>query len=580
MQLYLRLLHYVKPYWTWLIVAMICAGGVSGLTAAYAWLVKPVLDEIFIKKDTHMLFTLPFLIVGVALFKGLFAFSQSYLMQYVGSRIIMDLRKKLYHHIILLPLGFHIKHPTGLLMSRVINDVSLMQSSVSTVVKDLFQQGLTLVALLIVIFTQDWKLASLAVLALPVAYYPMVRMGRRLKRLSIKGQEKVADMTTALQETFTGIRVVKAFGKEQFEAQRFQEKNFHYFNTIMRTTRVSEIASPLMEFFGAIGVALVILYGGYHVVQGTTTPGTFSSFLAACLMTYNPIRALLRSYTAIQQAMGAAERVFTILDLETEEAKDTSKKEIVGIRQGIEFRDITFQYEGSGRPVLSGINLYVSVGESIALVGTSGSGKTTLANLVPRFYDPTHGSVLIDGIDTRNITIASLRRLIGIVSQEIVLFDDTVRNNIAYGMQDITLEDVMKAAKAAYAHDFIMKMSQGYDTMIGEQGVKLSVGERQRLSIARALLKSPPILILDEATSALDPESENIVQKALQNLMKDRTTFVIAHRLSTIEQVSRIVVLSKGNIVEIGTHEELLKNNGIYGRFYHRQFAARERHAG
>jgi subfamily B ATP-binding cassette protein MsbA len=403
-------------------------------------------------------------------------------------------------------------------------------------------------------------------------------MGRRLKRLSVKGQEKVADLTTALQETFTGIRVVKAFGKEQFEAQRFQEKNLHYFNTVMRTTQVSEVASPLMEFFGAIGIALVILYGGYHVVQGTTTPGTFTSFLAACLMTYNPIRALLRSYTAIQQAMGAAERVFTILDLETEEAKDTSKKEIVGIRRGIEFRDIIFQYEGTSRPVLSGINLYVCVGESIALVGTSGSGKTTLANLVPRFYDPTYGSILIDDINIKNITIASLRRLIGIVSQEIVLFDDTVRNNIAYGMQDITLDDVMKAAKAAYAHDFIMKMSQGYDTMIGEQGVKLSVGERQRLAIARALLKNPPILILDEATSALDPESESIVQKALQNLMKDRTTFVIAHRLSTIEQVSRIVVLSKGNIVEIGTHEELLKNNGIYSRFYHRQFAARERH--
>ena len=580
MQLYFRLLHYVKPYWVWLIVAMVCAGGVSGLTATYAWLVKPVLDEIFIKKDTAMLLTLPVLIVGVALFKGLFTFSQSYLMQYVGSRIIMDLRKRLYHHIILLPLGFHVKHPTGLLMSRVINDVSLMQSSVSTVVKDLFQQGLTLVALLAVIFTQDWKLASLAVLVLPVAYYPMVRMGRRLKRLSVKGQEKVADMSTALQETFVGIRVVKAFGREHFEAQRFQEKNLHYFNTVMRTTRVSEVASPLMEFFGAIGIALVILYGGYQVVQGTTTPGTFSSFLAACLMTYNPIRALLRSYTGIQQAMGAAERVFAILDLETEEARDRSKKEISGILRGIEFRDISFQYDETNRPVLSDIHLYVKVGESIALVGTSGSGKTTLANLIPRFYDPTRGSILIDGTDIKNLTIASLRRLIGIVSQEIVLFDDTVRNNIAYGMEDVALEDVIKAAKAAYAHDFIMKMTRGYETMIGEQGVKLSVGERQRLSIARALLKNPPILILDEATSALDPESESIVQKALQNLMKARTTIVIAHRLATIEQVSRIVVLSKGNIVEMGTHEELLKNNGIYGRFYQRQFAARERHVG
>jgi subfamily B ATP-binding cassette protein MsbA len=580
MQLYLRLLNYVKPYWTWLIAAMVCAGGVSGLTAAYAWLVKPVLDEVFIKKDATMLFYLPALIVVVALFKGLFSFGQSYFMQYVGSRIIMDLRKRLYHHIILLPLGFHVKHSTGLLMSRVINDVSQMQSSVSTVVKDLFQQGLTLVALLYVIFSMDWKLAAIAVFVLPAAYYPMVRIGSRLKRLSIKGQEKVADMSTALQETFSGIRVVKAFGRERFEAQRFQEKNLHYFNTIMRTTRVSEIGSPLMELFGAIGVASVILYGGYQVVQGTTTPGTFSSFLAACLMTYNPIRALLKSYTAIQQAMGAAERVFAILDLETEEARDRSKREIAGIREGIEFRNVFFQYEGTVRPVLTGIDLYVKRGESVALVGTSGSGKTTLANLIPRFYDPTEGSILIDGINLREITIASLRKMIGIVSQEIVLFDDTVRNNIAYGMQEVTLNDIIKAAKDAYAHDFIMKMSQGYDTMIGEQGVKLSVGERQRLSIARALLKNPPILILDEATSALDPESESIVQKALQNLMRDRTTFVIAHRLSTIEQVSRIVVLSKGSIVEIGSHQELLKINGAYGRLYHRQFATRERQVG
>ena len=580
MRLYLRLLNYVKPYWMWLIVAMICAGGVSALTATYAYLVKPVLDGIFIKKDTGMLFILPAVIVAIALFKGLFSFSQSYLMQYVGSRIILDLRKRLYHHIILLPLGFHIKHPTGLLMSRVINDVSLMQSSVSTVVKDLFQQGLTLVALLAVIFTQDWKLASLAVLVLPAAYYPMVRVGRRIKRLSIRGQERVADMTTALQETLSGIRVVKAFGREQFEAQRFQEKNLHYFRNVMRTTQVSEITSPLMELFGGIGIALVILYGGYQVVQGTTTPGTFSSFMAASLMMYNPIRALLKAYTSIQQALAAAERVFAILDLETEEARDRSKRPIPAIQTSVEFRDVSFQYEGASRPVLSGINLYVGVGESIALVGTSGSGKTTLANLIPRFYDPTQGSILIDGMDIRNITIASLRSLIGIVSQEIVLFDDTVRNNIAYGLQEVTLEEIVAAAQAAYAHQFIMKMTHGYESVIGEQGVKLSVGERQRLSIARALLRNPPILILDEATSALDPESETIVQKALHNLMKGRTTFVIAHRLSTIEQVNRIVVLSKGSIVEVGRHEELLKNNGIYSRFYQRQFAARERHVG
>ncbi len=575
-----RLLRYVKPYWGRFVLASVCAGGVSLLTAANAWLVKPVLDGIFVERNTAMLAILPFAIVAVAVAKRAFQFAHVYLMGYTGNRIITDIRDALYHHILKLSLTFHTTHSTGALMSNVTSDVALMQRAVSGVIKDLIQQPLTLLALIGVTFYQNWRMALIAVAVLPFGYYPMIRLGRRLKRLAHAGQERVSELSSILQETFSGIRVVKAFGTEAFEAERLRETNLRYFRNTMKVTTVSELAPALMEVLGAIGGAAVIAYGGYAVISGQMTTGAFFSFLTASFLMYAPIRILSAANTAILSASAAAERVFAILDIETEEGRDRGHRDLTGVRESIEFRDVGFAYDGAERIALAGITLRVRAGEVVAVVGTSGSGKTTLVNLLPRFIEPTHGAIFIDGVDLREFRLASLRRQIGVVSQEVVLFDDSVRSNIAYGMTDIVEADVVRAADTAYAHPFILRLPEGYDTVIGERGATLSGGERQRLAIARALLKDPPILILDEATSALDAESEAIVQRALANLMADRTTFVIAHRLSTVQRASRIVVLDRGTIVEEGTHESLLARQGVYANLYRIQFEPEARYAG
>jgi len=575
-----RLVRYVKPYWGRFVLASVCAGGVSLLTAANAWLVKPVLDGIFVERNTAMLAILPFAIVAVAVAKRAFQFAHVYLMGYTGNRIITDIRDALYHHILKLSLTFHATHSTGALMSNVTSDVALMQRAVSGVIKDLIQQPLTLLALMGVIVYQNWRMALIAIAVLPFGYYPMIRLGRRLKRLAHAGQERVSELSSILQETFSGIRVVKAFGTEAFEAERLRDTNLRYFRNTMKVTTVSELAPALMEVLGAIGGAAVIAYGGYAVISGQMTTGAFFSFLTASFLMYAPIRILSAANNAILSASAAAERVFAILDVETEEGRDRGRRELEGIRESLEFRDVGFTYDGAERATLAGITLRVHAGEMVAVVGTSGSGKTTLVNLLPRFIEPTHGAIFIDGVDLREFRLASLRRRIGVVSQEVVLFDDSVRHNIAYGMTDIVEADVVRAAEAAYAHPFILQLPAGYDTVIGERGAMLSGGERQRLAIARALLKDPPILILDEATSALDAEAEAIVQRALANLMTDRTTFVIAHRLSTVQRASRIVVLDRGTIVEEGTHASLLARQGVYANLYRIQFEPEARYAG
>ncbi|MDA2911901.1 lipid A export permease/ATP-binding protein MsbA, partial [Nitrospiraceae bacterium AH_259_D15_M11_P09] len=572
MKVFLRLLHYLVRYRFRLIAAFVCSGLVAGLTGAYAWLVRPVLDGIFINKDEFLLTVLPIVILGVAVFKAGFSYGQSYLMHYVGNHVIADVREELFLQLMRLPAGYHDANTSGRLMSRVINDVNLMAGAVAGVLKDLFQQGLTFVAMMGIIFYQNWKLAAVSLVVVPMSFYTVTQMGRRLRKLATRGQERIGDMASALQEALTGIRVVKTFGREEAEGARFQHSNRAFLRATMKGVQVSSLVSSHMEVIGVLGVAMIIWYGGYLVIDGEMTPGAFFSFLAAMFMAYTPIRRLAGANNTIQQALSAAERVFGVLDLENERDRDQGLRELSPITRSLEFRGVTFQYDGTEQPALRDINLSMSAGEVVALVGSSGSGKTTLANLVPRFYEPTRGMILLDGQNTREGTLKSLRRQIGIVSQDTVLFDETVRNNIAYGRLDAAEHELVEAAQAAYAHDFIQRLPDGYDTVIGENGVKLSGGERQRLAIARAILRDPPILILDEATSSLDSESERIVQLALSNLMRNRTTLVIAHRLSTVQNADRIIVLDRGGIVETGSHEELLRNGGRYQRLHAIQF--------
>ena len=572
MQTYLRLLRYMRPYWGRLLAAGVCSSIVAGLTGTYAWLVKPALDEVFINRNVTWLMLLPVALMLVSILKGLAGYGQSYLMIYVGSRVVTDIRDQLFGHLMRLPITFHLKNPSSRMMSRVINDVNWIQNAVSSVLKDLFQQSLTFLVLMGVIFYQHWQLSLLAVVAIPLSVYPMIRFGNRLRRIATSGQERTADMSLALQETLTGIRIVKGFTQESAESQRFARFNEAYFRTNMKSTQVSAITSPVLEAVGVIGVAGIIWYGGSQVINGAMSPGTFFSFLTAVFLMYTPIKRLASANNTIQQALSAAERVFSVVDVPTEAALDTGTREFDGVKSDIELRSVSFQYDGGDTPALNEITLRIQAGELLALVGSSGAGKTSLVNLIPRFYEPTTGAILIDGVDIRAIRLPALRRRIGIVSQETLLFDDTVRNNIAYGNDAATAEAVVEAAKAAFAHDFILRLPNGYDTLIGENGVKLSGGERQRLAIARALLRNPPILILDEATSSLDNESERMVQMALANLMTGRTTFVIAHRLSTVQKADRIVVLERGRVIEIGRHEDLLAVDGVYKRLYQMQF--------
>jgi len=477
-------------------------------------------------------------------------------MSHIGFRIITDLRNDLYRHILRQPLSFFTKHPTGILISRVTNDVTYLQGAVSEAVTSLLKDSFTLVGLVFVIFWRDWKLAIIASLVFPLAVYPIAQFGRRMRRIATESQVSMGALISLLQETITGNRIVKAFGMEEHENRRFAKENERQFRLTMKSVTVRAISSPLMEFLGGLGIAAIIFYGGWQVIAGTSTPGTFFSFLAALLMLYEPVKRLTNVNNTIQQGLAGAERIFQILDTEPAIQNSPGAAELSPIREEISIEGVTFRYDED--PVLRNVSMKIRAGEVVAFVGMSGGGKTTLVNLIPRFYDVNEGRVAIDGADIRTVTLESLRAQIGIVTQQTILFNDTVRGNIAYGDVRRSEEDIVRAAMAANAHDFIMKLPQGYDTVIGEQGVKLSGGERQRISIARALLKDAPILILDEATSSLDTESEIEVQDALEKLMRGRTTLVIAHRLSTIRNADRIIALVDGRIVEEGTDESLM----------------------
>lgn len=573
---YRRMLAYVRPYRLRLLLAMLFMIFVSSFRGAIAFLVKPALDDIFINKDVTRLAIIPALVLGAYLIRGVSEFAQSYLMQGVGQRVIRDIRDHLYRHMQSLSLSFYMKHPTGVLMSRVTNDVGIMQGAVTEAVTGLIKDVFSALFLVGVIFYRDWRMALVGLVALPLAIWPIARFGQKLRRTSIRTQEVTGGLTSHLQETISGAKLVKSFGAEEYEVDRFMTRNAKLFRLSMKVVKVQAMTSPLSEMFAGVGAAAVIFYGGYSVVNGQSTPGNFFSFMTALFMLYAPVKSLSRINNVIQQGIAAAGRVFEVLDTlpDVEERKDALSLE--GIEHGIEFDHVDFRYSEEGENILKDITFRVSPGTLAAIVGSSGAGKTTLVDLLPRFYDPQSGAIRIDGTDIRDVSLSSLRSLIGIVSQHTILFNDTLRNNIAYGMPGASMERIEEAARRANAHPFIIRMPEGYQTVIGEQGLKLSGGERQRVAIARAILKDAPILILDEATSALDTESESVVQEALEQLMLGRTTFVIAHRLSTVRNADTILVVEEGRIVESGAHEELLAGETRYRSFYLKQFEERK----
>ena len=565
-----RLLLMIKANWFKLSLAMSCMLLMAGASAATAFLVKPVLDDIFFKKNLTMLKLVPIAVIIVYFINGIGRYGQEYLMNYVGESIIRDLRNMLYDRIQDLSLAFFHKEKTGALMSRITNDVNVIKTMVSSAVTSSLRDIFTVIGLTAVIFYRDWILALMAIVILPLAYYPIVEFGRRVRRISTGLQEAMAHMNSFLHETFAGNKIVKAFGMEQYEKQRFFQKTRKLFQLEMKTVKYRALTSPVMESLGGIGAACVIWYGGYKVITGSSTPGTFFSFLAAVVMLYGPVKQLAKVNNLLQRGLAAADRVFNIIETEPDIQEPAHPATIPDGNHRVSFERVFFSYEED--PVLKNINLEVHPGEILALVGMSGGGKTTLVNLIPRIYDVTQGAVRIDDIDVREASLVSLRKQIAIVTQEPILFNDTIKNNIAYGNIQASDAEIISAAKAAYAYDFIEGFPKKFETEIGELGARLSGGEKQRLCIARALLKDAPILILDEATSSLDAESETLVQKALENLMKGRTTFVIAHRLSTVGYADRIIVVVNGEIVEEGKQVDLLARKGIFYRLYQMQF--------
>lgn len=568
-----KILRLIRNSWAKLGISMVCMALISGSTAALAFLIKNILDDIFIAQNGVMLKVVTFVVLGVSLVRGVAVLAKEYFMNNVGQTIITTLRNELYGTIQDLSLSFFQKERTGVLMSRITNDVTLIQAMVSTSVTAAIEHVFTIIGLTGVIIYRDWKLALVALVVVPVAFYPIVKLGRRVRKVSTGTQQSVGELNTFLHETFAGAKIIKAFGREEYEKQRFYKKSWDLFRFEMKKVKAKALSSPVTDVCGGLGIAAVVWYGGHGVIKGTSTTGTFLSFLTAVMLLYEPLKKLSKLNNTVQEGLAALDRVFEIIEMEPEITDRPGAVELSPSSHRVAFEDVTFSYGED--PVLKGINLSADPGEVIALVGMSGGGKSTFINLIPRFYDVTSGRIAIDDVDIRNVTLASLRSRIAMVTQDAILFNESIRDNIAYGNSDATWEDIVAASKAAYAYRFIMSLPDGFDTRIGELGSRLSGGEKQRLCIARALLKDAPILLLDEATSALDTEAEKVVQDALENLMKGRTTFVIAHRLSTIQHADRIVVVSKGEIVEEGKHDELLARDGEYARLHTMQFARR-----
>jgi subfamily B ATP-binding cassette protein MsbA len=571
----LRLLRYAAPYrlrLSWAIAAMLVYAAAQALLAAQ---IKRIFDVVL--PHQQQVGEVAVAIIGLSLLKGTGAYFSDYLMTDVGQRVVRDLRDQLHRHMVGQSAAFFARRTTGQLLSRLTNDVGQVQHVVAETVGDLLQEGLGVVFYAALLFYYDARLAIVCVTAAPIIVYPLVKLGRRLRKTSRRSQEALEHLTHVAGEAYTGHRIVKAFGAEAREGAKFRKASDELYRTNIRVTRIVSVLPPIMEMLGAFAIAGALYYGAHSIAAGRLTSGEFAAFVAALLFMYGPIKKLSRVNASLQQAIAAAERIFEVLDRHTEVRERPGATVLQPFHGSVEFREVVFAYDDQAKPILKGVSFTVSRGQVVALVGRSGAGKTTMMNLVPRFFDVTGGGILIDGVDVRDVTLPSLRAQIGIVTQETILFDDTVSSNIAYGRPDASRAEIEAAARAAHAHEFITTLSQGYETMIGERGQRLSGGQRQRLAIARALLKNSPILILDEATSSLDTESELLVQEALANLMRDRTSFVIAHRLSTVRKADAIVVMDRGRIVDIGRHDELLARGGLYTRLHDLQLVTSRR---
>jgi ATP-binding cassette, subfamily B, bacterial MsbA len=598
-----RLIRYALPYWWQILSSVVLMAAVGGLDAFKYLLVRPVFDRVLnpaTGSQNIQLFVIPgtrhpvylqqfvpahftnawnivaFALVASTILKGICDYSGTYLVNHAGFGMITDLRDDLYTALLRRSAAFFSKHTTGTLLSTIINDIERVQYAMSTVLSELLQQFFTFVSVAIVVVILGGSLSWVLLLFVPVIVFSSRKIGSRVRHTTRHGQDKLAEIQNILHETITGNRIVKAFNTEDWEMSRFRKAARRLFRANLRSVAATAISSPLMDVLGVVGIALLILIGRGRIVRNQMTPGVFVAFITAVFSLYNPVRKFALFYNNFQQALGASSEIFKFMDLEDDVREKPRAKSLPKFSGSVRFEHVSFAYAHDGEQrhdVLHDINLEVRRGEILAVVGSSGAGKSTLVHLLPRFFDVTDGRLLIDNLDVRDVTLASLRAQVGIVTQETVLFNDTVRNNIAYGQPNVAQKEVEAAARAALAHDFIVALPAGYDTVIGERGVRLSGGERQRLAIARALLKNAPVLILDEATSALDSESEALVQSALHNLMSGRTVFVIAHRLSTVRRADRIVVIENGTIADVGRHEELMKKLGTYRRLYELQFA-------
>lgn len=564
---------YFKPYKSIMAAAVTASVITSSTNGALAVAVKYVMDDIFIKKDVTLLALMPAAIIIIYIAKSGFLFMQNYLMSYVGNKVIETLRNEMFGKMMKLPVGFYADRSTGTLMSHITNDINLVQASIPTII-NMFRAVLTMVWLVCVIFYMNWRLAVIAIVCYPLFIYPLSVISKKLRRYSTRGQESMGTMTSVLQEAFSGIRVVKAFVNEDKEMSRFEKANATNIKFANKSIFTGSLTAPLMEALGSFGIAAILFIGGYQVINGGITTGAFFAFLAALIQIYEPVKLFGNSNNTLQAAIAASARVFGMLDERNPILDNNGDKECDAAGKDIEFDNVVFSYGNNDKNALDGVSFHVKAGSTVAFVGPSGAGKSTMANLIPRFYDVTGGSIKIGGTDIRDFDVYSLRHNIGAVSQEPFLFDDTIRGNISYGCDSADDDMIKAAAKAAYADEFIDNLPEKYETRCGERGVKLSGGQKQRITIARALLKNPAVLILDEATSALDTESERVVQKALENLMKGRTSFVIAHRLSTVLNADMIAVFSEGKVEAMGRHEEILKTSPTYKKLYKMQFEA------